>query len=503
MVFKLGDPKNNEVYTSTAFLSIDNWNDWFEFQTLYYLTVYDANGIRHHVGEVKIAESNQIESRPQLPREFHELSEGFYSLGQNENYYEVLKGLGNNLGIEILSALRDCVKNLEIFHKHRLEKVMAISLLRYVDSQRVENTFYNIIHGGRSLLNYNFSYTYPKIIEESKELKLDFSVLPKSKPPTNIQVIIGRNGVGKTRLFRKITLSLKHKDKENIHGKFEVSSEQGSTKISNLISVSFSAFDPFEPLPNGQLGVLDIKYNYVGLQKANLKGDGEKLPPKSHEELTLEFIDSLNVCMTNPRSTRWIEAIKILHSDPLFKEANIIELIKETESSEQIEKTFKRLSSGHQIVLLTITKLVELVDEKTLVLLDEPEGHLHPPLFSSFIRSLSYLLSERNGVAIIATHSPVVLQETPKDCTWILNRSGVETNAKRPDIETFGENVGVLTREVFGLEVTHSGFHQLLENEIKNCDSYEEVLENFNGKLGNEAKAIVQSLMYYKKQGTL
>ena len=32
------------------------------------------------------------------------------------------------------------------------------------------------------------------------------------------------------------------------------------------------------------------------------------------------------------------------------------------------------MSSGHKIVLLTITKLVETVDEKTLVLMDEPEA---------------------------------------------------------------------------------------------------------------------------------
>ncbi len=42
----------------------------------------------------------------------------------------------------------------------------------------------------------------------------------------------------------------------------------------------------------------------------------------------------------------------------------------------------KRMSSGHAIVLLTVTKLVARVEEKTLVLIDEPESHLHPPLLS-------------------------------------------------------------------------------------------------------------------------
>ncbi len=58
---------------------------------------------------------------------------------------------------------------------------------------------------------------------------------------------------------------------------------------------------------------------------------------------------------------------------------------------------FDRLSSGHAIVLLTITRLVELVEERSLVLIDEPEGgHLHPPLLSAFVRALSDLLVQRN-----------------------------------------------------------------------------------------------------------
>ncbi|MDK7046806.1 AAA family ATPase, partial [Escherichia coli] len=100
------------------------------------------------------------------------------------------------------------------------------------------------------------------------------------------------------------------------------------------------------------------------------------------------------------------------------------------------------------------------------VLIDEPESHLHPPLLSAFIRALSDLLLDRNGLSIIATHSPVVLQEVPKRCVWKINRSRLSTESRRPDIETFGENVGILTREVFGLEVVKSGFHDLLVQSV-------------------------------------
>jgi predicted ATP-dependent endonuclease of OLD family len=144
---------------------------------------------------------------------------------------------------------------------------------------------------------------------------------------------------------------------------------------------------------------------------------------------------------------------------------------------------------------LTITRLVEVAEERTLVLLDEPEAHLHPPLLSAFVRSLSDLLIDRNGVAIVATHSPVVLQEVPKSCVWKLRRTGYVVNADRPELETFGENVGVLTREVFGLEVTESGFHRMLQQAVDRNVEYDEVLEFFGKRLGSEAKAIVRALI--------
>lgn len=132
------------------------------------------------------------------------------------------------------------------------------------------------------------------------------------------------------------------------------------------------------------------------------------------------------------------------------------------EWKKRVKSIFTKFSSGHAIVLLTITKLVETLDEKTLVLMDEPEAYLPPPLQSAFIRAISDLRVHRNGVGILATHSPVILQKVPRSCVWKVHRSGQVIKAKKPEINTFGESVGALTSDVFGLEVTHTGFHHAL-----------------------------------------
>lgn len=129
------------------------------------------------------------------------------------------------------------------------------------------------------------------------------------------------------------------------------------------------------------------------------------------------------------------------------------------------------------------------------MLLDEPEAHLHPPLLSAFVRSLSDLVINRNAVAIIASHSPVVLQEVPRSCAWIMRRAGNAVRVDRPEIETFGENMGVLTREVFGLEVTRSGFHRMLADRIIPGGTYGDVLASFGGELGAEARGLVRAML--------
>ena len=89
----------------------------------------------------------------------------------------------------------------------------------------------------------------------------------------------------------------------------------------------------------------------------------------------------------------------------------------------------------------------------------------------------------------------MVVQEAPKRCVWKVRRSGTVSVAERPDIETFGEGVGVLTREIFGLEVADSGFHKLLAENVADQRSYEQIVRRFHGELGGEAKGIIRGLI--------
>lgn len=489
----------------TAYLRNDNWDD-FTFKTLFHLIVVDRSGTLHEIGAVKIMEKGMTSGRVALPNVFESLSDNFCSLGQDQNYYETLVALPNDIGDEVLKALRDCAANPEIWRSFRNESAMGTSLLRTVDTRQVEVTFRNIVEGNAELTPFHFGLVARPSSGDGPPLSIDVHVEPDSMPPTNIHVLVGRNGVGKTRLLAGIADALTSATPEGAsrmgwNVEF-IGEATDSRSFANLVTIAFSAFDYFEPIPTDSISG-NIRYGYIGIKREAGSSEARAATRlKSLRDVQDEFIQSLKVCLTGPRRRRWLETIDLLNSDPGFADIELREFASTGEmDSEQIAHTFDILSSGHKIVLLTATRLVELVDERTLVLFDEPESHLHPPLLSSLVRAISKLLVHRNGIALIATHSPVVLQEVPASCVSIIRRSGSHVVAERPSIETFGENVGTLTYEVFQLEVTESGFHKMITDAV-DANGYEQALHRFGGQLGGEGRAIARAIAIQKRGRT-
>lgn len=495
---------------SAAFLLEDNWDDRGQYRTQFQLIIFDAEGVSHRAGEVKIGHiglqpSDKIQENsraPKLDDEFETLPANYFSLGQNENYYETLNKLGVETRDFVLTGLRDLAVDIDRLKQLEREQVVSVSLLREVSVSLVESRLRRVARGGALLTNFRFTYDMPAdSIYQQGPPSLAFRIRPHSHPPTNVHVLIGRNGAGKTTCMQGIGKALLREDPSDaLFGMLRSTDAlAGSVDFSGLVVVAFSAFDQLL-VPGSRQGLM---VRHVGLRSVDK--DGIVRRGKTLGQLATEFVTSLENCSTGPRADRWQHAIGTLANDPLFDEANVRQLLQLQGPAfkREARKLFLALSSGHKIVLLTVTRLVEWVDERTLVLLDEPEGHLHPPLLSAFIRALTDLLIQRNGVAIVATHSPVVLQEVPSSCVWMLRRNGQYVVAERPTIETFGENVGVLTREVFGLEVTNAGFHKMLKDDIyKQGLNFEGVLEKYGQQLGAEAMAIARGLEISRSQET-
>ncbi len=519
MRFKIINAENYQpnIDRNIIYLRKQSWDDWFVFSTLYSMEYIDQNGNVINIGSTKIGRKGMKgakyhdnlprERYPLPPDEFNQIPADFFSVGQSADFYKILTNLSASMRSEILEELNDIAFSEDIYRLIIDEEVTKVSLLRDVTRSSITGQFRRLALGESVLSHYSFTYTSQKR-KESEPFIMRFEVKPKSNPPSNVQVIIGRNGVGKTSLLNGMINSLLEPDtpqKRLSNGFFQVVTSEGEDKFANLISVSFSAFDDTEPINEKRDVSQGMRYSYIGLKKPRTK-DGKKQSPKSPYILGSEFIDSLEACIKLDKIDIWRAAMRILSSDQIFEDSKVVDLYKIIDDDDGLfekesRKRFTKLSSGHRIVLLTITKLVEKIEEKSLVLLDEPEGHLHPPLLSAFVRVISKLMIHRNGVAIIATHSPVVLQEVPKSCAWKLSRHGGISKAEKLNQETFAENVGLLTNEVFGLELRRSGYHKLISEYVIQAYDFHELMKMFNNEIGAEGQVIARTLLLMKTEG--
>lgn len=495
-------------------LSPSDWDD-YSFKTSFGITFCDFQGKEIDLGSVKVGYVDQAEgwTKDSLSERFFRLPEGWFSLGQDVEYYKkAYRELTEEDRLQILGALNDVVANESHLVVAQQERVFKKSLTRSVALSTIHGQFRRVLNGEVELTDYRFTYVQDAD-ERHAPVRLTFEVEAASKPLTNIHVLIGRNGVGKTTLLNNMVSAILNieqpgKPAGRFYGGGWLYSDKALPKhyFSSIVSVSFSAFDPFIPPPDRPADrSVGPAYFYVGMKKVRAdQPDVSSAPPKTDAELVSDFVTSFKSCISQAaKRARWLAAIKRLESDVNFAEMDLGRLL-ELEDWEAVDKACamaSRMSSGHSIVLLTITMLVDIVEEKTLVLLDEPESHLHPPLLSAFTRALSDLLYNRNGVAIVATHSPVVLQEVPRSCVWKLSRTRTQGRADRPERETFGENVGILTRETFGLEVNKSGFHQMLQDAVDAGGTFESIVKEYQDQLGAEARAILLSQIAERDSG--
>ncbi|WP_421800852.1 AAA family ATPase [Granulicella sibirica] len=128
----------------------------------------------------------------------------------------------------------------------------------------------------------------------------------------------------------------------------------------------------------------------------------------------------------------------------------------------------------------------------SLVLFDEPETHLHPSLAAALMKCLRLLLQETSSFAVIATHSPVVIQETPSRNVYLVRRNGKSTTIESTSIETYGENIGIITSEVFDPNASESDYRHTLQR--LSTHSMDEIDELFAKPLGVQARSYIRSL---------
>ena len=402
--------------------------------------------------------------------------EEFCSLGETLEYYENILQYFPLHSIctynEILKKLRDVATSKSIYHVFMNEQSFEQSLLRESSSYKAlseaENVFKPIDYiKKRKSLKFSYRYYAPYLEQESDPIDMEFD-FSENALPSRIQLLIGKNGTGKTQMLNALAESLsgitgiKSDNKSGFIGK--------RPAVDRIISMAYSAFDDGFKNRESSRESSTVSYVYCGIHSE----DGLL----SIEELNENFIMARNRIKEKKRRDKWEAIMRELMEDEF---SGIIPEVFEKGMGSVI------MSSGQRILMSTMTEAISNIESGSILLIDELELHLHPNAISNTVRMVYRLLELFDSYAIIATHSPLIVQEIPKKYVHVLFRVNNFLYSAHPTIECFGEDVTTITDDIFDVLSVESNYKSVL-NKLSKKYAYKEILELFSGRLPLSAR---------------
>ncbi|WP_042889825.1 AAA family ATPase [Bacillus cereus] len=162
------------------------------------------------------------------------------------------------------------------------------------------------------------------------------------------------------------------------------------------------------------------------------------------------------------------------------------------------------LSSGELSLFLRIFDLYDYVEHDSIILIDEPETHLHPKWIKGYVKILNELLGKKRCHVIIATHSPLIVSDVPKNSIIALKNYGGFIEQVKIRERTLGLNYDEILSEVFGLDddkgnMIHE-YAKVIEKALEN-DEYDKALEIYSQMADSDIRyKLYSKLRAYQEQ---
>lgn len=444
-----------------------------------------------------------------------------------DDYETFIALLGFDYGIGTLRSMGDAVVASIEEEEDALELMESEEF--HLGVLRHSNAYDALERGGRHLRpacltpvedsasDYVFEAVLP-CADNSYKIPLSFT--PDGLFRDRFSILVGRNGVGKSQLMNAIIQSLVSNDPtEKSRGFFNP-----ALKASRVLVFSSVPSDQFPRSIPAWRGI-DYQYFSVNADEFSSKfGDaflkalmtckktGRVLDPESEEqdrfEILKEAFDRIGIWKklyiplqqgeTLPHEIE-IDGQAYVPYSRNYAEKKSLQMYRRLDWDRSPiilnNKDQKRnLSSGEYAIMRFTAQLAAAIERGSLLLLDEPETHLHPNLISEMMAMLDVLTQTTKSVAVIATHSAYVVREAPRRRVNVLRLNGGEIQVDQPRFQTFGGNIESISQFVFqDQEVNHAYESTLLEwaDRVGKEIGIDEVIAKYADQLNAESLSLI------------
>lgn len=156
------------------------------------------------------------------------------------------------------------------------------------------------------------------------------------------------------------------------------------------------------------------------------------------------------------------------------------------------EVPFERLSSGEQVIMsmaLWLFGARQVGRHYRLLLLDEPDAHLHPSMTRRFLDVIQKVFVEERGVRVImTTHSPSTVALVPESSLFEMTR------LSEPRIQRAASRTEAIANLTDGFVITHEGMQIVMCEGKNDVPFYQTVWERLTETESNAANKLLSKL---------
>tara|TARA_R110000737_G_scaffold352273_1_gene397586 strand:+ start:23024 stop:24649 length:1626 start_codon:yes stop_codon:yes gene_type:complete len=328
--------------------------------------------------------------------------------------------------------------------------------------------------------------------------------------PKRINILIGKNGVGKSQALTKFCrLALRMTDEEGLLQDTDQSLDR--PMINRMIAIGTPGETRYT-FPGERVKQQKLFYrrlNFTRSTKSKLsRGIAETLIQLGRNRDSVKeksrwdfFWDAIFTSLpvkdivfeTKSNDVEVISKFGALDDSPSSMEF-IDKFDRNAEPKFYVDNKLHPLSSGQLTFFKFALQCSLYIENGSFVLMDEPETHLHPNMITDFVGMLDSLLEATGSQALIATHSAYFVREVSREQVHIF-RVDKDDNIQisPPRLRTFGADIDSISQFIFEEDIDSKLTDKIYEN-VKHL-TFEHVEETLNKELSLSALMDLQSRM--------